>query len=204
MGSSEVSPENPAFLGLGANLGDRLQNIVRALNSIAEVARPIAVSPVYETDPVGFKDQPKFLNAVCAIETTLGPGELLESLASIERSLGRVSAGKWRPREIDLDILATGSSTVSDPHLQIPHPRLTERLFVCQPFADLAPKFVLPGYRSTIATLRDSLLGGPSVDESTPAVELIDLLHSPAWSSGPLERWAEDPIPRSAPSGHTG
>ncbi len=196
-----MSLENPAFLGLGSNLGDRLQNVVRALDSIAEIALPMAVSPVYETDPVGFEDQPKFLNAVCAIETTLGSRELLESLASIERSLGRQPAGKWRPREIDLDILATGSASVSEPDLQIPHPRLTERLFVCRPFADIAPNFIVPGQRSTMALLRDSLLGGPTVDEWMPANKLIEALHSTAWGSGPLEPWAGNSLPRSTAAG---
>ena len=179
-------------MGLGSNLGDRFQNIVAALDLIAERARPIAASPLYETEPVGFLDQPRFLNAVCAIQTSLAPRELLELLTSIERSLGRKPAKRWRPRMIDLDILAMGSTTVCEDDLRVPHPRLTERLFVCRPFADLAPDFVLPGQRSTMATLRDSLKGGPAVNEWKPADELIESLRSTAWRAGPLQPGTAD------------
>lgn len=195
--SSELSPNNLAFVGLGSNLGDRLKNIVTALDLIAAGARPIAASPLYETEPVGFLDQPRFLNAVCAIETSLAPRELLEFLSSIEQSLGRKPAKRWRPRRIDLDILAMGSAAVREADLRIPHPRLTERLFVCRPFADLAPDLVLPGQRSTMATLRDSLKGGPAVDEWKPAEKLIESLRSTAWRTGPMQPGAADGPPPS-------
>ncbi|MCY4110260.1 MAG: 2-amino-4-hydroxy-6-hydroxymethyldihydropteridine diphosphokinase [Chloroflexi bacterium] len=182
-----MRPNSLVFVGLGSNLGDRSQNIVTALDLIAERTLPVAASPLYETEPVGFVDQPRFLNAVCAIDTSLGPRELLEFLASIERSLDRKPAKRWRPRTIDLDILAMGSATVCEDGLRIPHPRVTERLFVCQPFADLAPDFVLPGQNSTMASLRDSLKGGPAVDEWRPAEELIESLRCTAWSTGPLQ-----------------
>ena len=174
-------------MGLGSNLGDRFQNIVTALDLIAERTLPVAASPLYETEPVGFVDQPSFLNAVCAIDGNLSPRELLDFLTSIERSLGRKPAKRWHPRSIDLDILAMGSTTVCEDGLRIPHPRLTERLFACQPFADLAPDFVLPGQRLTMASLRDSLKGGPAAIEWKPAGELIESLRSTAWSTGPLQ-----------------
>ena len=188
-------------MGLGSNLGDRFQNIVTALDLIAARARPVAASPLYETEPVGFLDQPRFLNAVCAIETSLPPRELLEFLTSVERTLGRKPAKRWRPRRIDLDILAMGSTTVCEDDLRIPHPRLTERLFVCRPFADLAPDFVVPGQRSTMAMLRDSLIGGPAVDEWKPAGKLIESLRSTAWHTGPLQLEPGDCQPPSPVSG---
>ena len=188
-------------MGLGSNLGDRSQNIVTALDLIAESTLPVAASPLYETEPVGFLDQPRFLNAVCAIETSLAPRAVLELLTSIERSLGRKPAKRWRPRMIDLDILAMGSTTVHEDDLRIPHPRLTERLFVCQPFADLAPDFVLPGQRSTMVTLRDSLKDGPAVDEWKLADKLIESLRSTAWRTGPLQLEPGDCQPPSTVSG---
>ena len=180
---------NPVFLGLGSNLGDRLHNIVTALNAIAECANPLAVSRVYETDPVGFADQPLFLNAVCAIETYLQPRQLLESSRAIERSLGRTPTERWHPREIDVDILATGHATMSEPDLRIPHPRAHERLFVCRPFADLAPSFVLPGQHCTMAILRDSLVDGPAVNAWMGGDELIKHLCSTAWKAVRIQPW---------------
>ena len=102
---------------------------------------------------------------------------------------------------IDLDILAMGSTTVREDDLRIPHPRLTERLFVCQPFADLAPDFVLPGQRSTMVTLRDSLKDGPAVDEWKLADKLIESLRSTAWRTGPLQLEPGDCQPPSTVSG---
>ena len=111
--------------------------------------RVLAVSSVRETDPVGYEDQPRFLNAACAIETGLGPRELLERLLAIERALGRERTGpRFGPRTIDLDLLLYGNETLDEPGLTVPHPRLAERLFVLEPLLELAPDLVLPDGRA--------------------------------------------------------
>lgn len=137
-----------AFIGLGSNLGDREASLRRALAALA--AEPdvelVAVSAFRETDPVGYADQPRFLNAAAEIETTLSPRELLERLLAIERSLGRTRAGpRFGPRTIDLDLLVHGDEVVDEPGLAVPHARLCERRFALEPLAELAPGLVVPG-----------------------------------------------------------
>jgi 2-amino-4-hydroxy-6-hydroxymethyldihydropteridine diphosphokinase len=108
---------------------------------------------VRETDPVGFADQPRFMNAAARVCTTLGPRELLDALLSVERELGRTRDGqRWGPRTIDLDLLLYGDEVVDEPGLTVPHPRLHERRFVLDPLADLDPALVIPG-RGPLATL---------------------------------------------------
>jgi 2-amino-4-hydroxy-6-hydroxymethyldihydropteridine diphosphokinase len=106
----------------------------------------VAVSTFRETDPVGVLDQPRFLNGVAAVETTLRPRELLDALLGIERDLGRVRDGtRWGPRTIDLDLLVYGNEVVDEPGLRLPHPRLHERRFALEPLAELDPELVIPG-----------------------------------------------------------
>jgi 2-amino-4-hydroxy-6-hydroxymethyldihydropteridine diphosphokinase len=143
----EVGPTR-AYVGLGANLGDRAAMIRSALEQLA--AEPgvtvVAVSGLRETDPVGFIEQPRFLNAAAAIETDLPPRQLLDRLLGIERRLGRTRDGpRFGPRTIDLDLLLYGDRQVDEPGLQVPHPRLHERLFVLEPLAELDPDLVVPG-----------------------------------------------------------
>ena len=134
-------PETTAYLGLGANLGDRLANMREAVRLIDEegACRVTARSPVYETLPVGVEDQPDFLNAVIAIETSLGPAELLRLCKSIEKRLGRTRTNKWGPRVIDVDILLYGDMPVREDDLVIPHPEMIGRAFVLVPLAEIAP-----------------------------------------------------------------
>jgi 2-amino-4-hydroxy-6-hydroxymethyldihydropteridine diphosphokinase len=138
-----------AYIGLGANLGDREATIRAALALLG--AEPgisvVGVSRLRETDPVGFVDQPRFLNGAAAVETTLGPRELLDRLLAIERRLGRRrgEGPRFGPRPIDLDLLLFGGEIVAEPGLRIPHPRLAERAFVLEPLAELAPDLVVPG-----------------------------------------------------------
>ena len=139
-----------AYVGLGSNLGDREAAIRRAVDlldadpSIAVVA----VSRLRETDPVGYLDQPGFLNGACAVETALSPGELLRRLLEIERVLGRRRDGPhFGPRTIDLDLLLFGDLTVDEPDLLVPHPRLAERRFAVEPLAELDPELALPDGR---------------------------------------------------------
>ena len=137
-----------AYVGLGANIGERRASLDAALAALA--AEPgielVAVSTVRETDPVGFEDQPRFLNAAAAVETELGPRALLERLLAIERRLGRTRDGpRFGPRTIDLDLLVYGEERVDEPGLELPHPRLHERRFALEPLAELDSALVVPG-----------------------------------------------------------
>lgn len=131
-----------AYVGLGANLGDREATIRAAL---AELPGLVAVSELRETDPVGVVDQPAFLNGAAALDTELSPRELLDALLSIERELGRERRERWGPRTIDLDLLLYGEERIDEPGLTVPHPRLHERRFALEPLADLDPELVIPG-----------------------------------------------------------
>ena len=141
------------YLGLGANLGDRVGNIARALALLEERGRIELVSSLYETEPVGFRDQPRFLNAVAAYLTELEPLELLACNKEIEKRLGRTSSFPNAPRPIDIDILFYGDRVLKTPDLEIPHPRLRERAFVLVPLAELAPDLVHPGTGERVADL---------------------------------------------------
>jgi 2-amino-4-hydroxy-6-hydroxymethyldihydropteridine diphosphokinase len=138
-----------AYVGVGANLGDRERTIREALAALD--ARPgvavVAVSTLRETDPVGYLDQPRFLNGAAALETDLDPRALLEALLAVERALGRVrgSGPRYGPRPIDLDLLLHGDAVLDEPGLVLPHPRLHERLFALEPLAELDPGLVVPG-----------------------------------------------------------
>jgi 2-amino-4-hydroxy-6-hydroxymethyldihydropteridine diphosphokinase len=106
----------------------------------------VAISRVRETDPWGPVEQPRFLNAAAAVDTTLSPRELLDALLAVERELGRTRDGpRWGPRTIDLDLLLYGDAEIDEPGLTVPHPRLAERLFVLEPLRDLDASLVVPG-----------------------------------------------------------
>jgi 2-amino-4-hydroxy-6-hydroxymethyldihydropteridine diphosphokinase len=145
-----------AYIALGANLGDRRASLRRA----AELIDARRLSTIIETPPWGIVDQPDFLNAVAEVETELGPRPLLDRLLEVERELGRVRDGsRWGPRTIDLDLLVYGDETWDTPELQLPHPRLHERLFVLAPLAELAPGLVVPG-RGSVENLLSKLQSG--------------------------------------------
>ena len=132
-----------AYVGVGANLGDRRATIRAALAALPEV---IAVSELRETAPVGVVDQPPFLNGAAALETELSPRELLDLLLAVERRLGRERRERWGPRTIDLDLLLYGDEAVDEPGLTVPHPRLHERRFALEPLLDLDPDLAVPGH----------------------------------------------------------
>ncbi|MEX0674259.1 MAG: 2-amino-4-hydroxy-6-hydroxymethyldihydropteridine diphosphokinase [Gaiellaceae bacterium] len=137
-----------AYIGVGANLGDRRGTIERAVDLLrgAPGVEVLAVSTLRETDPVGFEEQPRFLNGAVELETALGPRELLDLLLGVERALGRTREGpRFGPRTIDLDLLVYGDERVDEPGLTVPHPRLHERRFALEPLAELAPELELPG-----------------------------------------------------------
>jgi len=133
-----------AYLGLGSNLGDRLAHLQRALAGLAatDAVRVVAVSRVYETEPVGGPSQDDFLNAVVSIDTTLSPRELLDVAMAVEQLADRVRAERWGPRTLDVDVLLYGDEAVQEPDLEIPHPRMHERAFVLAPLHDVAPERV--------------------------------------------------------------
>ena len=137
-----------AYVGLGGNLGDREGTLRRALEHLsAEPAIAVVrTSRFRETDPVGLREQPRFLNAVACLETQLPPRALLTRLLGVERALGRTRDGpRFGPRTVDLDLLLYGDAVIEEPGLQVPHPRLHERRFVLEPLAELEPGLVVPG-----------------------------------------------------------
>jgi 2-amino-4-hydroxy-6-hydroxymethyldihydropteridine diphosphokinase len=136
-----------AYVGVGANLGNREETIARALELLGrrDGVEVVAVSRLRETDPVGFTDQPRFVNGAVAVETDLEPRQLLDTLLAVERELGRTREGpRFGPRTIDLDLLVFGDRELTEPGLTVPHPRLAERLFALEPLADLAPDLLIP------------------------------------------------------------
>ena len=132
------------YLGLGSNIGDRLQNLQAAINALEPEVHPVECSPVYETPPWGYLDQPNFLNQVVKAETELSPGELLSYLKEIEKDLGRQDSFLNGQRKIDLDIIFFDDAVIESPPITIPHPRMDDRGFVLLPLADLAPEFKHP------------------------------------------------------------
>ena len=142
-----------AFVGLGANLGDREETIRAAVAALPGV---VAVSELRETDPVGVADQPRFLNGVAALETRLSARELLDTLLAVEQRLGRERRERWGPRTIDLDLLLYGDAEIDEPGLTVPHPRLHERRFALEPLAELASGLHVPG-RGTVEELLAAL-----------------------------------------------
>jgi 2-amino-4-hydroxy-6-hydroxymethyldihydropteridine diphosphokinase len=145
------------FIAFGSNLGNRLLNLSEAKQRLADLPQTklLAVSPIYEAEPVGCppNTQP-FFNAVAQIETTLAPLELLAAIQQIEEQMGRAPARpKNIPRRMDLDLLACDSLILKDPRLTLPHPELTRRRFVLLPLADIAPDFVIAGTEKTVREL---------------------------------------------------
>ena len=132
------------YLALGSNQGDRLEYLNQALKSFPPAVEVIEPSPVYETEPWGYEDQPDFLNQVVKAKTSLSPRELLDYLQGIEQDLGRKRTFRNAPRVIDLDILYYGDQVIDLECLQIPHPGIPERDFVLVPLADIAPDLRSP------------------------------------------------------------
>ena len=155
--AANIAPvSKTAFVGIGSNLGDREENLRRAVELLAaeEGIDVGAVSEIRETEPVGPVEQGPFLNGAVQIETELGPRELLDRLLEVEQRLGRVRDERWGPRTIDLDLLLYGDLYVDQPGLTVPHPRLAERLFVLEPLFALDAGLSVPGRGPVAALIR--------------------------------------------------
>ena len=143
---------NTAYIALGANLGDPVATVLAAFGALANLneSRVVHTSSLYRTAPVGNTEQPEFINAVAALETTLAPEALLDALLDVEQRFGRIRAEKNGPRTLDLDLLLYNELELDLPRLTLPHPRLHLRAFVLLPLAEISPKMPLPR-RGTIA-----------------------------------------------------
>ncbi len=147
-------PLTTAYLALGSNVGERLEQMRSALKLLgAEGVVIVTASPVYQNRAIGMGDADPFLNAVVEVQTELGPEALLDVCLAVENKLGRVRTGGWSPRTIDIDVLIFGQTDIDTERLQLPHPRIAERDFVLRPLADIAPELQLLG--QPIKTLLD-------------------------------------------------
>jgi dihydroneopterin aldolase/2-amino-4-hydroxy-6-hydroxymethyldihydropteridine diphosphokinase len=153
----------PAVLALGSNLGDRQQQLQQAVDELAATPglEVTAVSPVYETDPVGGPEQPDYLNAVVLVTAGLPAADLLRRAHAIEAGARRTRTVRWGPRTLDVDIIAYGDELSADPVLTLPHPRAAQRAFVLAPWADADPDAELPGHGPVAGLLAGLLAGRP-------------------------------------------
>ncbi len=159
-----------AYIGFGSNIDDRLSYIQNAIHALSE-AEGITlqkISSLYETEPVGYEEQAKFLNGAVAIETCLSPHTLLQTLKQIETDVGRQNRTRWGPREIDMDILIYGDICLRSPDLVIPHPEMHLRRFVLVPLGEIASDLLHPVFNQTIQTLLERL------EDDKPVVKAED------------------------------
>ena len=151
------------YLGLGSNLGDREANLKKAIELLSHRLRLGLVSPIYETEPVGVPEQPRFLNLACQVFTRLAAQDLLALCKGFESMMGRAGNTSSAPRPIDIDILFYGGQVIKSDDLIIPHARLTERAFVLSPLAEIAPGLAHPVNGKTVKELLESVAGKEGV-----------------------------------------
>jgi 2-amino-4-hydroxy-6-hydroxymethyldihydropteridine diphosphokinase len=175
-----------AYIGLGANIpssaGPPEVTLVEALRRLASLGRVAGASSLYSTAPVGYADQPRFVNAVVALETHLSPRQILESLLCVERAFGRDRSSGIQngPRTLDLDLLLLGDEVIHEDGLDLPHPRLAERAFVLVPLNEIAPDLVVVTHGKSVKELLRTLRSGP-----TNTSNAVLPLQSDVWRAGP-------------------
>lgn len=162
-----------AYLGLGSNLGDREAHLRAAIRQLRAVGSISAISSVYRTEPVGYREQPDFWNLVLELETGLGPEELLREALRIEEALGRVRTFRNAPRPIDIDLLFYDDLVLESPHLRLPHPRAMERGFVLFPLAEIAPQLRDPRTGERIVDRLERAEGLERVERLFPGERLL-------------------------------
>ncbi len=154
------------YLSLGSNLGNREENLRKAIHALGRLGKVVAVSSFYETEPVELTDQPWFLNCALQLDTEKMPRQLLNGILATEREMGRRRRQKKGPRNIDIDIVLFGNSVVQAKGLTIPHPAMHERRFVLEPLVEIAPDVRHPVLKRSVRELRDALHPGQEVKRS--------------------------------------
>jgi 2-amino-4-hydroxy-6-hydroxymethyldihydropteridine diphosphokinase len=149
--------EKTVYLSLGSNIGDREENLRTAIARLGELGDVLAVSSLYETEPVEFTSQPWFLNCAVALRTELMPRVFLSKVQAIEQQMGRRRIQPKGPRTLDIDILLFGNSVIQLPELQVPHPAMHERRFVLEPLAEIAPELRHPVFKKTVHEMLQAL-----------------------------------------------
>lgn len=155
--TSANSVFHTVYLALGSNLGNRREHLLAALERLRAIITIQAISSIYETEPVGYLDQPHFLNLVCAGKTRLSAQELLQASKEIEITLGRQPSFRNAPRPIDIDILLYDNAQIHQNNLVVPHPRMKERAFVLVPLAEIAPNLIVAGSGQTVQALANAI-----------------------------------------------
>ena len=152
--------EVTAYIGIGSNIGDRAARLNSSIELLSkkEGIEVTSVSSFYNTAPVGYLEQPDFLNAVVEIKTVLPATELLNICGLIEKELKRERVIRWGPRTIDMDILLYGNQIINEEHLNIPHPRMHERAFVLEPLNEINPSAIHPVFKKTVRELYEALV----------------------------------------------
>ncbi|HEX2205796.1 MAG TPA: 2-amino-4-hydroxy-6-hydroxymethyldihydropteridine diphosphokinase [Longimicrobium sp.] len=161
-------PRTEVLLGLGANLGDPAAQLARAVDALRGFVSDVAVSSLYRTAPVGYVDQPDFLNLVVRGTTALDPEVLLDRVLDVERAVGRERSFRNAPRTIDIDVLAYGDRVIETPSLVLPHPGIATRGFVLHPLAEVAPEWVHPTLGKTARELLESAVSLERVERIGP------------------------------------
>jgi 2-amino-4-hydroxy-6-hydroxymethyldihydropteridine diphosphokinase len=194
------------FLGLGSNLGDRLEMLRQAREMLSALPGTSLVhtSSLYVTAPIGGPEQEDYVNQVVELLTTLSPHELLEAIGRVEIALGRERLVRWGPRSVDVDILWYHGLSVAEPDLEIPHPRMEQRRFVLEPLAELAPDLVLPSGKDVTAALAE--VKGQQVTRLAEDRPESPVARAPANPAGGLGagRSADSPLAGGAASGRGG